>query len=132
VRGARRRFAAALAIAGGLAIGGCAASHPPAGPADARLETGVASYYGDEFEGRRMASGERYDPQQLVAAHRSLPFGTRVRVINLANGRDVVVTVLDRGPFVKGRIVDVSRRAADQLDFIRAGTARVSLEPLGR
>lgn len=79
-----------------------------------------------------MASGERYDPQQLVAAHRSLPFGTRVRVINLANGRDVVVTVLDRGPFVKGRIVDVSRRAADQLDFIRAGTARVSLEPLGR
>ena len=112
-------------------LSGCAASHPPA-PADLRTETGVASFYGDEFKGRRMASGERYDPTDLIAAHRTLPFGTRVRVTNLANGHDVVVTVQDRGPFVKGRVVDVSREAAEQLDFVRQGTTRVKLEPLSK
>lgn len=130
-RSGRRPAWVALAACAALTLGGCAASHPPP-PADARAETGIASFYGDEFKGRRMASGERYDPTALVAAHRTLPFGTRVRVTNLANGNDVVVTVRDRGPFVSGRIVDVSRRAAEQLEFVRQGTTRVKLEPLSK
>jgi rare lipoprotein A len=93
-------------------------------------EEGYASYYGREHHGRRTASGERFDAGRLTAAHRTLPFGTRVRVTNLDNGRKVVVTVTDRGPFRRHRVIDVSRRAAEDLGFLREGTARVRLEVL--
>jgi rare lipoprotein A len=86
---------------------------------------GLASYYS---EGTETASGERFDPQELTAAHPNLPFGTRLRVTNLATGRSVVVRVNDRGPFVPGRSVDVSYSAAQQLGFLDSGTAKVKME----
>ena len=90
----------------------------------------MASFYGHEFAGRRTASGERYDPHRLTAAHRTLPFGTLLRVTNLDNGRSVVVRVNDRGPQRQDRIVDLSKRAAQRLGFADAGLARVRIEPL--
>src|SRR5689334_19646900 len=132
-------LAALLALVAGCAAGGgrAAANAAPAVPAHAAshvharstdhdadddVATGMASYYSDDHEGRRTASGRRYDAERLTAAHRTLPFGTRLRVTNLANDRSVVVTVTDRGPFVRGRIVDVSRRAAEKLGFVARGT----------
>lgn len=99
----------------------------PPSPAETVYESGVASFYGRKFQGRRTASGERFDMNDLTAAHRELPFGTRVRVINMENGRSIVVRVNDRGPFVDGRVIDVSRRAAGELGFIHHGLARVQL-----
>lgn len=90
-------------------------------------ETGRASFYGGEFHGRRTASGERYDHREMTAAHRTLPFGTRVRVTNVENGKSVVVRITDRGPFRKGRVIDVSKRAARELGFVRQGTTEVEL-----
>ncbi len=87
-------------------------------------QTGVASFY---WQGRGTASGERFNPNALTAAHRSLPFGTKVRVTNLRNGRTVVVRINDRGPFVRGRIIDVSRAAASELDFHGRGVTQVAL-----
>jgi rare lipoprotein A len=92
-----------------------------------RDETGQASYYAASFEGRKTASGEPYRAAELTAAHRTLPFGTRARVTNLENGRSVEVVINDRGPHKKGRIVDVSRRAAESLGLVRAGLAQVRL-----
>ncbi len=89
---------------------------------------GEASYYSSAFNGRRMAGGEVYDDERLIAAHRTLPFGTRVRVTNLGNGRSVVVTVKDRGPSVRHRMIDLSGRAARDLGFVREGVARVRIE----
>lgn len=89
---------------------------------------GIASWYGRRYHGRRTASGQRYDMNGHTAAHPTLPFGTRVRVTNLANGRAVALTINDRGPFVKGRIIDLTRHAAAELDFLRAGTARVRVQ----
>ena len=91
---------------------------------------GEASYYGAELAGNRTASGEIFDPRQLTAAHRTLPLGSRIRVTNESNGKSVIVRVNDRGPFVKRRIVDVSRAAAEKISMVRAGKARVSLELL--
>lgn len=91
------------------------------------MEEGVASYYSHRFSGRRMASGERLNQAELVAAHRTLPFGTMVRVTNLHNGRSVVVRIADRGPHTRGRILDVSQRVADNLDMRRAGVVRVAV-----
>ena len=91
-------------------------------------ETGVASWYGKKFHGRKTASGERYNQNKMTAAHKTLPFGTRVRVKNRDNGKNVVVVINDRGPFAKGRIIDVSRAAAKKLDMIGAGTAKVSIK----
>ena len=93
-------------------------------------ETGFASFYGREFRNRRTASGERFDPNQLTAAHRTLPFGTRVKVTNLHNGRQVVVRINDRGPFARGRVLDLSRAAARRLGFVEIGVARVRLDVL--
>jgi rare lipoprotein A len=93
---------------------------------------GIASYYGKGFHGRRTASGQRFDQYAMTAAHRTLRFGTRVRVTNLRNGRDVVVTVNDRGPFVHGRIIDLSRAAASRLGMLRSGVARVRVEVVAR
>ncbi|MGH7481379.1 MAG: septal ring lytic transglycosylase RlpA family protein [Longimicrobiales bacterium] len=92
--------------------------------------TGSASYYANSLTGRPTASGERYDPTELVAAHRAYPFGTRLRVTNLRNDSSVEVRVIDRGPFVRGRILDLSREAAERLGFIRRGLAEVRVEVL--
>lgn len=100
------------------------------GGASPDSQTGVASYYSSSLHGRPTASGRTYRKNELTAAHRTLPFGTRVRVTNLENGRTVVVTITDRGPHRKGRIIDLSKRAARELDIVRSGTARVRLDVL--
>jgi len=94
-----------------------------------RVQVGLASWY--DLEGRRTASGERFDQRGLTAAHRSLPLGTRVRITNLANGRSVRVRINDRGPFARGRVIDVSRAAAERLGMLGSGTTRVRIEVLG-
>jgi rare lipoprotein A len=99
---------------------------------NSKPEVGVASYYAHRFHGRRTASGDAYDENELTAAHRFLPFGTRIRVTNLANERSIVVTVTDRGPVSRRRLIDLSRRAARELGFLRAGITRVALEVLAR
>ena len=111
----------------GLLASGCASKRAPSGPSDAAgsEERGEASWYGHPYHGRTTASGEVYDMNELTAAHRSLPFGTRVEVTNLNNGRSVVVRINDRGPFKKGRIIDLSRSAARKLDMIEAGVVPV-------
>ncbi len=86
---------------------------------------GWASWYGGKFQGRKTASGEIFDTRQFTAAHKTLSFGTRVKVVNLDNGKVTVVRVNDRGPFVKGRIIDLSQAAAVQLDMMKTGVARV-------
>ena len=91
-------------------------------------QRGKASYYRDDLHGHPTASGQLYDRYALTAAHRLLPFGTEILVQNLQNGKSVRVTVNDRGPFVPGRIVDLSYRAAQELDFIREGVTDVTLE----
>jgi len=90
--------------------------------------TGIASYYADEFHGRKTANGEVYDMNDLTAAHRTLPFNTTVMVRNLDNMRTVVVRINDRGPFKKNRVIDLSLRAANQVGLIAQGTASVELE----
>ena len=90
-------------------------------------ETGVASWYGPKFDGKPTANGEVFDMNELSAAHRTLPMPSMVRVVNLDNGRSLVLRVNDRGPFARGRIIDVSRRAAQLLGFRYRGTARVKV-----
>ena len=124
-----------IVLASLLAIAGCAhAPRPlaPPVPGAPAAEVGDASYYAGKFEGRRTASGERYHGRALTAAHRTLPFGTRLRVTNLDNGRSVEVVVNDRGPHRRGRILDLSRRAASELGMLRAGVARVRVEVVDR
>jgi rare lipoprotein A len=94
-----------------------------------KIQSGHASWYGPGFHGRRTANGERFNTNELTAAHRSLPFGTRVRVVNLKTGRSVVVRINDRGPFIRGRIIDLARSAAQQIGM--GGVATVSLYRLG-
>lgn len=94
------------------------------------VETGIASWYGDPFHGRKTANGESYDMNALTAAHRTLPLPSIVRVTNLENGRAITVRVNDRGPFAHGRIIDMSRRGAQLLGFVRNGTAKVRVEIL--
>jgi len=100
-----------------------AASKPAAATRDASY--GVASYY---EHGARTASGEKFNARELTAAHRTLPFGTRVRITNIATGRSVTVRVNDRGPFVPGRVIDVSQSAAETLGFVERGVAKVKLD----
>jgi len=92
--------------------------------------TGVASYYHDSLHGNRTASGKVYNKNKLSAAHKTLPFGTHVRVTDPSSGRSVELEVNDRGPFVKGRIIDLSRRAAKELGMINKGIAKVKVEVL--
>jgi len=94
----------------------------------AQTQSGKASYYADKFEGRTTASGEKYKHSKATAAHKTLPFGTKVRVTNTANNKSVEVVINDRGPYVDGRIIDLSKSAAEQLDFINLGLADVKIE----
>ena len=91
-------------------------------------QTGTASYYGARHHGKRTASGEPFDQHGLTAAHRQLPFGTRVLVTNLSNNKSVVVRINDRGPHTRGRLIDLSRQAAEQLGTLRSGTAKVRVQ----
>lgn len=129
----RARLAVGL-VAVVVLLAGChAAPRPEREPRPTgHVETGYASYYGNEFEGRRTANGERYDGDELTAAHRTLPFGTMIRVTHVANGRAVTCRVNDRGPHRKGRIVDLSHRAAEALGMLREGVSKVKLEVLER
>ncbi len=94
-------------------------------------ETGIAAYYSDEFDGGSTASNESYDKNKLTAAHNTIPFGTIVKVTNLSNGKSVRVRVNDRGPYIKGRIIDVSSKAAKMLGMMNSGEARVKIEAAG-
>jgi rare lipoprotein A len=118
-----------------LLLGGCASSDalPSSTPRlkKNKVEEGIASWYGPGFHGKTTASGEVYDMNAMTAAHRTLPIGTLVEVRNLANGRTVVARINDRGPWIRGRIVDVSLGAAQLLGFDRVGTARVRLTVVG-
>ena len=99
--------------------------------AAAKTESGKASWYGSDLQGRKTASGERFNMNTYSAAHRTHAFGTKLCVKNLRNGRGVTVRVNDRGPFVRGRVVDVSRKAAQSLGMIRSGTASVRVSVVG-
>lgn len=94
----------------------------------AQNQTGKASFYADKFEGHPTASGEKYKHSKLTAAHKTLPFGTKVKVTNSSNQKTVEVTINDRGPYVDGRIIDLSKSAAERLDFVQQGLADVSIE----
>lgn len=113
---------------------GLEASAPEHSPAIERSsglgQVGCASYYHPSLDGLKTANGDTFDNQLLTAAHRTLEFGTRVRVTNLANLKSVIVTINDRGPFVHGRIIDLSRAAASALGFVRRGITRVRVEPI--
>lgn len=100
-------------------------------PAGAQTHHGKASYYGNGVHGRRTSDGSRYHKDSLTCAHRTLPFGTLLKVTNKKNGREVVVRVTDRGPFVRGRVVDLSMAAAKELDMVSAGVAQVKVERVG-
>ena len=118
-------LAAALLLAAG-----CGPRRPPstgAAPSSAWDEEGIASWYGKKFDGRRTANGERYDMYGISPAHKTLPFGTVVLVRNMNNGRELKVRINDRGPFVAGRIIDLSYGAARKLDMIRDGIAPVRI-----
>ncbi|MCW5655121.1 MAG: septal ring lytic transglycosylase RlpA family protein [Hydrogenophaga sp.] len=133
------RPALTLALATLLWLGGCATRAPdlPSLPPDApqptgtvgvdEIQRGLASWYGETFHGRRTASGEVFDMNDFTAAHNSLPFGTQVRVRHATTGQEVVVRINDRGPHVRGRIIDLSRAAAASIGVVQAGVAPVVL-----
>lgn len=109
------------------------ATRAPIPPTTSRTgEVGLASYYADQFHGRRTANGERYRKNEYTAAHRRLPFGSRVRVTNLSNDRSVEVRINDRGPYARRRIIDLSRQAASDLGFLEKGVTKVKVEVLER
>ncbi len=128
----------AAACAAVLGISACTGSSPrftasravrvETGGSYSAREEGLASYYADEFHGRKTSNGEIFDMNKLTAAHKSLPFNSVVKVTNLDNGMSVIVRVNDRGPFVEGRIIDLSLAGAKTIGMIGTGTARVSLE----
>jgi rare lipoprotein A len=136
-RGVRPQAAALLALV--LSLWGCAtvgpgdtpvASEAPESTRGLASEMGLASWYGKRHHGRLTASGVVFDQNALTAAHRTLPFGTRVRVTNLENGRQVVVQITDRGPYRSRRVIDLSRKAAQALGMFTPGVVRVRLETL--
>ncbi len=105
-------------------------TYTPLLSADNFREEGLASWYGSDFHGKKTASGEIYNMYASTGAHKILPMGTKVRVTNLENGKRIVIRINDRGPFVRGRIIDVSRSAAEELDMLGKGTVRVRVESL--
>ncbi len=157
-----RHFFRGVAVFGTFLLAGCAGSRPPQSeghtvrvPANAGVykvgkpyqignvwyypqeqpdydETGIASWYGPDFYGKSTANGEIYDGNQMTAAHKTLPLPVNVRVTNLQNGKSAIVRINDRGPYARGRIIDLSRRAAELLDVVKNGTAPVRVTYLGR
>jgi rare lipoprotein A len=127
-------IAAFALMLSGVAFAGCAKKHhTAAAPAPPRVingETGLASWYGHPYHGRPAANGEIYDMENFTAAHRTLPFGTWVRVVNLSNDKTVDVRIIDRGPFIENRIIDLSHAAAVVIELIGPGVARVRLDIL--
>jgi rare lipoprotein A len=133
----RKQLVGWATIAVAMVLTGCstALERRPAGsdpaplrqPGGSELGRGMASWYGPGFHGKRTASGERFDMNDLTAAHRTLPFGTRLRVRNMDNGREVVIRINDRGPRVRGRVIDLSKAAAEALELLQAGEAPVTL-----
>ena len=113
-----------LLFVAGYLLASCATQRPEV------IQSGMASWYGPGFHGKTTANGETYDMNKLTAAHRTLPFGAVVRVVNLDNRKSVDVRINDRGPYVGNRVIDLSREAARRIDMINAGTARVRLELL--
>jgi rare lipoprotein A len=113
-----------------LILSGCGGGSGEPKSEPGSIQEGQASYYAHKFHGRTTANGEIYDENKMTAAHKTLPFGTTVRVTNLANGKKVVVRINDRGPFVKGRIIDLSYKAAGELDYITQGVMKVRVEVL--
>ncbi|MCL4235311.1 MAG: septal ring lytic transglycosylase RlpA family protein [Deltaproteobacteria bacterium] len=111
-----------------VALAACAPRYTVRDRPEGWSQSGTACWYGGEFHGRRTASGEIFDENKLTAAHPSLPFGTIVRVTNTANDRSVLVRINDRGPWKRGRIIDLSRAAADQIGMIQTGLAEVEIE----
>jgi rare lipoprotein A len=120
-----------------LFVASCAAPRPPRvepfkpGEGVRYQEIGIASWYGADFHGRQTANGETYNMYAMTAAHRTLPFNTRLRVTHLENGKQIEVRINDRGPFVPGRIIDLSKSGATALGMLGEGTARVRIETLG-
>lgn len=130
-----RGLAAAVVLLAACAHGPARTSEPAPGAAPeqgggGRVQVGLASYYGPRHHGRRTASGARFDMHALTCAHRSAPFGSRLRVTALESGRSVVVTVTDRGPFGRGRVVDLSVAAARELGMMEEGVVKVRVEPV--
>ena len=115
-------------------VAGCSTTLRPGadGTGVGHTETGKASFYADRFQNRKTAIGERYQAGQNTAAHRSLPFGSQVRVTNVRNGRSVVVRINDRGPYVRGRIIDLSRSAFARIGDPAAGLLNVRIEVLSQ
>lgn len=137
----RLTFRTVMGVAGAIFFLGCASaprfrvgegspSRVVSGNSSSEVLEGIASYYGEGFHGRKTSNGEVFDMYKFTAAHRTLPFGTRVRVKNLENGREVIVRINDRGPFKLDRIIDLSYAAAKQLEMIGSGTVRVQIEIL--
>lgn len=129
-------FAMTFVFASSLLFTGCASKRrttlkKSSTPRVARIgwkQQGIASWYGDPYHGRRAANGEIYDMEEFTAAHKTLPFETWVRVKNISNKKSTDVRITDRGPFIEGRIVDLSRAAAREIDLLAPGTSRVKLE----
>jgi len=126
-----KSFVLPFALLLGMAVPAAATVNSNAGtsPRAHHGQTGIASYY---WQPQALASGGRFDPSAMTAAHRTLPFGTRVRVTHLGNGRSVEVKINDRGPFIAGRIIDLSKGAAGVIGLTAQGIARVAVEVLGR
>lgn len=128
-----RPYLLALVVSGSVLMGGCAGLAKGQAELDIGMkERGIASWYGDDFHGWVTASGEMYDMHALTAAHRTLPLGSIVRVTNVVNGRHVVIRINDRGPYVNGRILDLSYAGAKRLDMLRDGISAIQLEVVGR
>ena len=124
-----------VALAVCIVLSGCGGKkriHPPTAARPRSTETGVASWYGHPYHGRRAANGEIYDMEKMTAAHRTLPFGTWVRVTNLENNQTVDVRIIDRGPFARGRILDLSHAAAVSIAMIGPGTAKVKITVIAK
>lgn len=126
------RLTGKAVLAVGLCVAGYTADAAVAGESRATAMAGMASWYGDRFHGRRTANGERFDMNDLTAAHPTLPFGSTVRVVNRANNAAVEVRINDRGPYAGNRVIDLSRAAAKKVRMIGTGVAPVQIEVLRR
>jgi rare lipoprotein A len=123
----RKRFIF-LAVFFALVTVSCHRKHLPAASVEVSgSQTGLASFYAESYNGRKTANGEIFHSSDLTAAHKTLPFGTKVRVTNLTNGKSVKVRINDRGPYVAGRIIDLTRAAAKKIDMINEGVVKVKI-----